>query len=128
MALIFNLDQTIKAAHATGNTLRAVLDFCINKPIVKNAKSRFIRVNPKAVLEGYSFIINHKDLFADKTTDSAFIDQYIILAGKRDYHLYKMYNYTKLPLSYFPDLNKDSIKYNPLLKVEQDDIAFRYEP
>ncbi len=128
MALIFNLDETIKAASTVGCSLRDILVFSKEKRIPKNSRSKYLSVDIKKILNGYSYLINDTDLFRDNVTDSTYIDQYIMLAGRRDYHLYKMYNYTKLPLSYFPDLNMDSIKYNPLLKVDGDGLLFKYEP
>lgn len=78
-------------------------------------------------LKGSSYILNPEPLFKDKSTDILFKIQYIKLAGRRDYLLYKQYKYKRLDTSYFPDLIYDSIKYNPLLEVTPKEIIFKLE-
>lgn len=76
---------------------------------------------------GYSYILNAEDLLRDKTTDPLFIYQYIELASKRDYTLYKLYGIKELLLEYYPDIDLEKIKSNPLLYVTNKEIIFKYE-
>jgi hypothetical protein len=41
--------------------------------------------------------------------------------------LYKLYKVTHLDLSYFKDLDLDTLAHNPLLKITQNKIYFKYE-
>jgi hypothetical protein len=77
---------------------------------------------------GNSFLINPEPLFKiKKSVDILYIIQYIKLAAKRDYSLYKYYGVKSLQLSYFPDINLEVIKTNPLLKITPTEIFFAYE-
>jgi predicted RNA-binding protein associated with RNAse of E/G family len=53
--------------------------------------------------------------------------QYIRLAGRRDYAIYKYYGHKYLDLSYYLDINLDTIKNNPLTKITENKIYFKYE-
>lgn len=77
-------------------------------------------------LAGHSFLLDAASLFSD-TSDIAYKAQYIRLAGRRDYSLYKLYRVTYLDLSYFKDIDLDAIKHNPLLTITQNKIYFKYE-
>ena len=78
-------------------------------------------------LSGHSFLINPLPFFKDKTTDIIYKIQYLKLAAMRDYLLYKQYKYKALQTSFYPDLNRAAISHNPLLKVTQSEILFKYE-
>lgn len=89
-------------------------------------KSKF-SAKPLPNLVGNSFLVNPKDLFDDKTTDIIYKSQYIQLAGRRDYSLYKYYKQTYMDLSYFQDLDITKISHNPLLTITNNKINFKYE-
>ena len=78
-------------------------------------------------LQGYSYLLNPEDLFDDKHTDILYKIQYVKLAGMRDYLLFKQYRYLRLQTSYFPDLNYEVVKHNPLLTITNNEVQFRYE-
>lgn len=78
-------------------------------------------------LSGDNYLINPGQLFFDRSVDILFKAQYIQLAGRRSYQQYKDLGYKHLDLTYFPDLNLQAIKYNPLLTVENNKILFKYE-
>jgi len=78
-------------------------------------------------LYGNSYLINPEQLFFDRSVDVLFKAQYIQLAGRRSYQHYKDLGYKYLDLSYYPDLNLQAIKYNPLLITENNKIYFKYE-
>jgi hypothetical protein len=83
---------------------------------------------PRRNLSGNSFILNPKPILADRPiTDVEFIVQYVKLAARRDYTYYKHFGIKTLPLSYFPDINYNAIKYNPLFKIENNQLFFYYE-
>ena len=81
----------------------------------------------KYKLAGNSYLINPGQLLFDRNVDILFKAQYIQLAGRRSYQQYKDLGYKHLDLSYFPDLNLQTIKYNPLLITENNKIYFKYE-
>lgn len=89
-------------------------------------KSHF-SAKPIANLVGNSFLVNPQDFFDDKTTDIIYRSQYIQLAGRRDYSLYKYYQQTHLDLSYFQDLDISKISHNPLLTIDKNKLHFKYE-
>ncbi len=103
----------------------SMLEYHWSKKIPKN---RFTKLLPSKVsLAGHSYLLNPKDLFEDKGTDILYKLQYVKLAARRDYMLYKQHKYKALQTSFFPDLNYDAIKSNPLLKITQSEISFLYE-
>ena len=76
---------------------------------------------------GSSYLLKPAQLFFDQNSDILFKSQYIQLAGRRSYQQYKDLGYTYLDLSYYPDLNLEAIKYNPLLITKNNKIYFKYE-
>lgn len=86
------------------------------------------RPTAKLTLKGTSFILNPEPLFkSDKNVDILYKIQYIKLAAKRDYALYKLYGCRTLDLSYFPDIDVELLKTNPLLKIVNNQLHFLYE-
>ncbi len=125
MILFFNL--SLLEADTLGNPKQMVEKlrlFYIKKQIPKNGYSK---VKPIRNLSGNSYLINPERFFADNTTDIIYKSQYIQLAGRRDYSLYKLFNVKYLDLSYFKDINLDNIKTNPLINITQNKIYFKYE-
>lgn len=94
-----------------------------NASVSRKINALFERIS----LTGNSYLLNPKDLFNDQRTDDLFKTQYIKLAGRRDYGLYKLYKYAGLQTSFYPDLIYDSIKHNPLLVIKQNEILFTHE-
>lgn len=125
MALFFNL-QTLETKTRNDPTklVETLRLHYLGKTRPKNAKDL---VKPLSNLVGTSYLLNAKALFEDKTTDIVYRSQYIRLAGRRDYLLYKLYSYTHLDLSYFLDINVNTIKHNPLLTITENKIYFKYE-
>lgn len=125
MILFFNL--SILEADTLGNPRQMVEKlqlFYTKKHLPKNSYSR---VKPIRNLTGNSYILNPAKFFADNITDIIYKSQYIQLAGRRDYSLYKLFNEKYLDLSYFKDINIDNIKTNPLITITQNKIYFKYE-
>jgi len=125
MTLFFNLDTLERVSKGSTKDLRDLLYYhFINKPaVMRGQKLRLSNIN----LHGNSFLLNPKSLFEDKTTDPLYVSQYIRLAGRRSYTFYKFYTVKYLDLSYYPEIDIAQIKYNPLLKIENSKIYFKYE-
>lgn len=118
MPLFFNLDILHKKAKNDPTKIVELL----RKYYLEKTNNTYITTN----LQGKGFLINPKELFSSKEND-VYKAQYIILASKRDYFLYNKYGITTLQLSYYPDINIEKIKYNPLLIINKTEIGFIYE-
>ena len=126
MALLFNI-QAVEKAAGTSDTefLRFMWYWYINKV---NVPDKYVLARRKAGnVAGSSFLLNPRPLFLATGLDAVYLVQYIKLAARRDYSLYRTHKYTALPISYFPDLNRQKIQSNPLLKVVNNEILFKYE-
>lgn len=122
MILFFNLENLEKEANGDHHKFMMLLsNYYYKKPPKRGWH------HPKLKLTGSSFILNPEPLFKIKKLEIVYIIQYIRLAARRDYFLYKQYNVKSLDLSFFPDLNYSAIKYNPLLKIENNQLLFYYE-
>lgn len=124
MALFFNLQTLETQSQNDANKFMAMLEYHYSKRL----PSKYSKYLPSKVpLNGTSYLLNPLALFNDKSTDILYKLQYIKLAGRRDYSLYKLYKYKALQLSYYPDIIYDTIKHNPLLTITQTEITFKYE-
>ena len=124
MALFFNLEKLEEQSCNDPVKFLAMLENYFMKRL-PNKYSKHL--HSKVPLNGKSFLLYPADLFKDRTSDILYKVQYIKLAARRDWNLYKQYAYKGLQLSYFPDLLYDSIRSNPLLEITQTDIHFKYE-
>ncbi len=123
MALFFNLEILEKEAQTDQLKFLALLEYhYTGKPPKRGGYKP-----SKQSLNGYSFILNPGPLFNQQSIDPAYLVQYIKLAGRRPWILYKFYHTKTLDLSFFPDLNLDKIKTNPLIKVTNKLIYFKFE-
>jgi len=93
-------------------------------PRSKFCKLKFINMSK---MVGDSFLLNPEPLLTDKSVDPIYILQYIRLAARRNYNMYKTYKIAYLDLSYYPELNIDKLKHNPLLTIANNKIHFKYE-
>ena len=125
MILFFNL--ALLEAETLGNPKQMVekLRLFYNKKHMP--KNGYSKVKPIRNLNGNSYLLNAEKLFADNITDIIYKSQYIQLAGRRDYSLYRLFNVKYLDLSYFKDIDLDKIKTNPLITITQNKIYFKYE-
>lgn len=125
MALFFNLEILEKEAQTDQLKFLALLEYHYKGSIPAKANSKY--KPSKQSLRGYSYILNPGPLFNQQGLDPAYIVQYIKLAGRRPWILYKFYNTKTLDLSFFPDLNLEKLKTNPLLTVTNKLIYFKFE-
>jgi len=124
MALFFNLKTLEQQSDGDIGKFMAMLEYHYSKRL----PYKYSKYKPSKIsLAGNCFILNPEPLFADKSIDVLFKIQYIKLAAKRDYNLYKQYNYRALQTSFYPDINFEPIKNNPLLKITKTEILFKYE-
>lgn len=125
LALFFNQQLLEEQAGTDNNKLLALLSHHYNG---KTIPSKWDKYPPSRVpLVGHSFLLHPRQFLEDKTTDIIYKVQYLKLAAKRDYLLYKMYKYKALQTSFYPDLNHSAIKYNPLLEITPIELLFKYE-
>lgn len=123
MALFFNLQLLEAETDCDPKLMLSMLERHFNKKLIpKNNRDKITCAN----LAGHSFLLDAFSLFQD-TSDIAYKAQYIRLAGRRDYSLYKLYRVTYLDLTYFKDIDLETIKHNPLLDIKQNKIYFKYE-
>ena len=123
MAFFFNIDNLEKLSCDHPTKFMSILHHFYLKKLPHSKKGPHY---PRTSMVGSSFLLNPEPLFSSKV-DVLYIMQYIKLAAKRDYWLYKQYGVKSLPLSYFPDINLGVIKTNPLLKITPTEIFFAYE-
>lgn len=125
MTLFFDLNKLEKEANEDTRKFIAILDaFYYKKLPSRRRGALYVK---KLNMGGFSFLLNPDPLFKLKNVDIAYIVQYIKLAARRDYNLYKYYGVKSLPLSYFPDINMMAIRTNPLLTITNTEIFFKYE-
>jgi hypothetical protein len=123
MALFFNLELLESESNCDPKIMLQMLERHSGKKLIpKNHRDR----NNYRSLVGHSFLLDANSLFNDPT-DIAFKAQYIRLAGRRDYSLYKLYRVTYLDLTFFKDVDLNTIALNPLLDIKQNEIHFKYE-
>lgn len=119
--LFFDLDLLEKLDSIT--TVPALkLLYSGSIPKYKRSRLNFVKLRP-----GNSFLLNPEPLLNDTSTDPSYIVQYIRLAGRRNYGMYKLYKIKYLDLSYYPEILLDKIKHNPLLTIANNKIYFKYE-
>lgn len=103
----------------------ALHKFYKGQRLPKNAKETFKPL--RRLKAGTSFLLNPVEFFDDKGSDPIHKAQYIRLAGRRDYLLYKQYGIKSLDLTLYPDLDLAAISSNPLLTIANKQLHFKYE-
>lgn len=126
MTLFFNIEVLEKETDGDSEYLIFALERWYKKhTIPTNARQKYKPL--KKSLSGSSFLLNPDKFFKDRTTDVMFRAQYLKLAARRDYTLYKLYGLKSLDLSFFPNINLQLIEANPLLSIIKNNIHFKYE-
>lgn len=125
MTFFFNL-ETLEA-ETLGNPKQMVDALYLFYTKKQIPKSSYSKTKPIRNLIGSSYLINPEAFFSDKITDIVYKSQYIQLAGRRDYGLYKVFNQRHLDLSYFRDIDLNKIKTNPLITITENKIYFKHE-
>lgn len=125
MTLLFNLEYLDSISVGTVSYIDTLKYFYHNILVMppKGVSKKFSHSR----MIGTSFLLNPKDLFNDKSTDPSYVVQYIKLAARRDYAMYKLYNITYLDLTLYPDIDRSKISHNPLLKIAGNKLFFKYE-
>lgn len=125
MALFFNLKVLEGEAAGDSDKLIKLLQYHHYGSIPSSYKTKY--KPSKQSLRGNSFILNPDPVLKNNQIDSAWLAQYIKLAGRRDYFFYKTHGIITLDRSYFPDIILENIQSNPLLTIETKLIKFKYE-
>lgn len=126
MTLFFNLKVLEEDTNLNSDYIvTALYNLYRGITIPKNLNQRYKPLKHLAI--GKSFLLNPDLFFTNKSVDSAYKAQYIRLAGRRDYNLYKQYGIKSLDLTLYPDLDLSAIKLNPLLTIANKQIHFKYE-
>ncbi len=126
MLTFFNENLLQELSCNDPNYYLALLHFHVNG--IKYPKTRNDKYKPSTKsLVGLSYLLNPKQLLSDKTVDIYHKIQYVKLASRRDYLLYKFYKDPTIDISFYPDINLNVAKQNPLLKVTSQKIHFKYE-
>lgn len=125
MALFFNLETLEREAAGDINKFIALLNYHCYGSIPSSNKTKY--KPSKIPLHGKSFILNPDPILKSSPLETAYLVQYIKLAARRDYFLYRTHGVITLDRSYFPDLLIENIKTNPLLTIEPTLIKFKYE-
>lgn len=120
MTLFFNVENL--NINSSGDAVRfiALLKAYYNKRLIGSTDTN------KLPLHGTSFLLNPLPILTS-TMDPLYVVQYIRLAAKRDYALYRLYGTKSIIRSYFPDINLETIKTNPLLEITDSEILFFFE-
>lgn len=125
MTVFFDINKLEKSAGTDSQYLLNLLAFHYYNGA---HRSRFIK---KADLyknfSGKNWILNPEPLFLDRSTDPIFLAQYVKLAARRSYTMYKLYSFKYLDLSFYPEISISAIKYNPLLIIQQNKVYFKHE-
>jgi len=118
--MFFDINKLTKQAKGNPAVMLKMLENIYFRKLPKNKRDmRFFPTN----IVGDNFIENPEALFKSKA-DPVYKVQYLILASKRDYLLLKTYGVRDLDLSFFPDLNLDALRGNPLVTVTETSIKF----
>jgi hypothetical protein len=75
-------------------------------------------------IRGHSYLLNPKKLLMED--NDSHVAQYILLASYRNFADYRLFGITYLDISFIPDIDLTKYKYNPLIKIEDNKIYFKY--
>lgn len=126
MALFFNLYNLELQAADDPKKFLALLEY--HSKGITIPKGNYAKYRPSRLpMHGFSYMLNPAPIFSTKDIDIGYLVQYVKLAGRRDYALYNFNKVISLDLSYFPDLDREAIKTNPLLKVINNSLHFKFE-
>ena len=122
MTLFFDIIKLEVESKGSDSLFMTILEDYYNvKTYNKLQKIKYKAIN------GKSWLLNPVPLFDRKLADISYIVQYIKLAGRRNYQIYKAYNIITLDISFYPNLILDTIKNNPLLTLSNNNIHFKFE-
>lgn len=122
--IFFNLQLLLDKAKTDKQIVEALHNMFIGKIIRKNQADNSLIL--PGLKYGKSFLLKPIKLF-DKRLSDVYVSQYIQLAGRRSYSLYRDYGLSYLDLTIYPDLIMKNIKNNYLLNIVDDKIYFKYE-
>jgi hypothetical protein len=125
MTFFFNLENLEKESCDSSTKFIQILDTLYYKKLPSKRK----QIKPiKLDMRGPSFILNLEPVLKlKKQIDPAYIVQYVKLCARRDFMLYKQHGIKSVQLSYYPDIDLDAIKTNPLIHITKSEIHLKHE-
>lgn len=123
MTLFFDIQKLEKQAKGSDLKFLEILEnhYQISS-LKKSSFKKFKSIN------GTSYLLNPQALFTlSRSIDISYIVQYVRLAAKRLYNDYAMFNEIGLNITFYPDIDLNLLKYNPLLKITNKYIYFKFE-
>lgn len=123
MTLRFSLPTLEKLTKGNPEYFLEALRLWNNKQLIP--KSKYSKWKP-LTLSGTSYLLNPEPLF-DSKTDILFKLQYIRLAARRDFGMYRTQGIKYLDLVLYPDLDPSLIGGNPLLNISNNKLHFIFE-
>lgn len=123
MTLFFDIQKLEKQAKGSDLKFLEILEnhYQISS-LKKSSFKKFKSIN------GTSYLLNPQALFTlSRSIDISYIVQYVRLASKRLYNDYAMFNEIGLNITFYPDIDLNLLKYNPLLKITNKYIYFKFE-
>ena len=125
MTVFFSLEKLEAAA---GGDCVYLIDLLAYYSSGRKKGSKYIRKRDLyRDFRGKNWILNPEALVQDRLTDPLFIAQYIKLASRRSWTMYKLYEHKFLDLSFYPEVSVSQIKHNPLLTIQQNKVYFKHE-
>ncbi len=114
MIIFFNLENIERASKYQEHKMLEILN--------DMAKGKVLQTT----MYGRSFLRNFEEMYRQRV-DILFKAQYVHLAARRSYSNYKLLGQLSLDLSYYPEISKDVIKTNPLIKISNNQVNFLFE-
>lgn len=123
MTLFFDIQKLEKQAKGSDLKFLEILENHYQISSLKKASfKKFKSIN------GTSYLLNPQALFTlSRSIDISYVVQYVRLAAKRLYNDYTMFNDIGLNITFYPDIDLNLLKYNPLLKITNKYIYFKFE-
>jgi hypothetical protein len=125
MTIRFNLDKLEAISKGDPKLMRLTLKHFFDKAPAR-AYHKYTQYRRTEML-GKSYIRNPEPLLNDLLTDPSYIAQYIRLAARRSYMLFKVYGISYLDLSAYPEVDISQISHNPLLTIAKNKVYFKHE-
>lgn len=120
--MFFNIHALESVASDNSEKFIALLEYHYRGAIIAKKKAKYRPIR----LIGNSFLLNPAPIFNSNDSLNHKV-QYIRLAARRDYTLYKHYNIAYLDLSFFPDIDTNKLVGNNIVRIVGDRVEFKYE-
>lgn len=120
--MFFDIDILTKQCKGDSITMLKMLENYYFKKIPRSSKD--VYGFAKVRLKGYTWLPNPEKLFSSKA-DIRYKRQYLILRSKVNILMINEYGLDILDLSFYPDIDKESIRHNPLIEIKNNVLYFK---